>query len=117
MAAECLVIGIIFVAIILVFLRSNRVRWAWATIPIGILPVANAVASYAYEMVTEKPMLSDVAFIVIIVSIMASCIGLGICAMLLYSKSARIPYISVGFLFNILLGLILINHYITLPLP
>lgn len=46
MAIECLVITLILGAIVFSFARADRIRWVLATIPLGILPFVNCVASF-----------------------------------------------------------------------
>ena len=86
MAIECLVITFILGAIVFSFARADRIRWVIATVPLGILPIANFV----------------------------SCVWIGIASGFLRTNRMRIPYICVGIGFNVVLGLILLNFYIGL---
>lgn len=45
MAIECLVITFILGAIVFSFARADRIRWVIATVPLGILPLANCVSA------------------------------------------------------------------------
>lgn len=114
MAIECVVITLIFIAIIFSFAHANRIRWIIATIPLGILPFANSVANLIFDNVLHTVMPEIVALTVVLISAMVSCIWIGIASCMLHTYRMRIPYITVGFLFNIILGLILINHYMNL---
>ena len=46
MAIECLVITFILGAIVFSFARADRIRWVIATVPLGILPLANCVSCF-----------------------------------------------------------------------
>lgn len=111
MAIECVVITLILLAIIFSFAHANRIRWVIATIPIAILPCANSIASCIYTYIIGAQMPKDVAITVLLIAVMVSCIWIGIASTMLNSKRMKIPYITVGFFFNIVLGIILINHY------
>lgn len=114
MAVECVVITLIFAAIIFSFAHANRIRWIVATLPLVVLPFANSVASVIYNNILQVEMPNMVAYTVILVSGMISCIWIGIASGFVLTKRMKIPYVSIGFLFNIVLGMILINHYMNL---
>jgi hypothetical protein len=111
MAIECFVITLILLAVIFSFAHVNRIRWVIATVPIAILPCANSLASVIYTQFLGITMPKNIAIAVILISAMVSCIWIGIASTMLHTKRMKIPYIVVGFLFNIVLGLILVNHY------
>ncbi len=113
MAIECFVITLILAAIVFSFAHANRIRWVLATIPIGILPCANSIANFICTNALGIEMSDTVALTVILISATVSCIWLGIASCMLNTQKMRIPYLIVGFLFNIILGVILINHYLT----
>lgn len=112
MAMECFVITLIFAAIVFSFAHANRIRWVIATVPLGLLPLANSVANLLCDNLLHIEMSDAVALAVILISAMTSCIWIGIASTMLNTKRMKIPYIVVGFLFNIILGIILINHYL-----
>lgn len=111
MAIECVVITLILLAIIFSFAHANRIRWVIATVPIAILPCANSLASVIYTQFIGIEMPKEVAIAVILIAAMVSCIWIGIASTMLHTKRMKFPYIVVGFLFNIVLGMILVNHY------
>ncbi|MBP3921853.1 MAG: hypothetical protein J6D27_02690 [Ruminiclostridium sp.] len=112
MAIECVVITLILLAIIFSFAHVNRIRWVIATVPIAILPCANSLASVIYTQFLGIEMPKSVAVAVILIAAMVSCIWIGIASTMLHTKRMKIPYLVVGFLFNIVLGFILVNHYL-----
>ncbi len=112
MAIECFVITLIFAAMVFSFAHANRIRWVLATVPLGILPLSNSVANLICTKLLGIEMSDTVALAVILFSAMASCIWIGIASCMLHTRKAKIPYIVVGFLFNIILGIILTNYYL-----
>lgn len=111
MAVECVVITLIFAAVIFSFAHINRIKWVIATVPLCILPFANSVASVICNNILGVEMPRNIAFAVIIIAAMVSCIWVGIASGFLLTKRMKIPYVSVGLMFNIVLSLILMNYY------
>ena len=109
MAIECLVITFILGAIVFSFARADRIRWVIATVPLGILPLANCVSCFVW---CELP--KNIAAVILLLAVMASCVWIGIASGFLRTNRMRIPYISAGIGFNVVLGLILLNFYIGL---
>lgn len=115
MASQCLVIAAIILVIAFGFMRSKRSKWAISTLPLAVLPFINGVFEKIYGLVADFPFGFMAAAVEILVSVIASCIGVGVCSIILINgKKNRIPYISVSVLFNLILAVILMNHYYTL---
>lgn len=108
MAIECLVITFILGAIVFSFARADRIRWVIATVPLGILPLANCVSCFVCTAFLGCELPKNIA------AVMASCVWIGIASGFLRTNRMRIPYISAGIGFNVVLGLILLNFYIGL---
>ena len=92
MAIECLVITFILGAIVFSFARADRIRWVIATVPLGILPLANCVSCFVCTAFLGCELPENIAAVILLLAVMASC-GIG---------------------FNVVLGLILLNFYIGL---
>ena len=114
MAIECLVITLILAAVVFSFAQADRIRWVIATIPLGILPLVNCVTNFICTNIIGCELPKNIAVIIIIISVMASCVWIGIASGFLRTKRMKIPYISVGIAFNIVLALILVNYYLSL---
>lgn len=114
MAIECLVITLILGAIVFSFARADRIRWVLATIPLGILPFVNCVASFVCTSFLGYELPNNVAVMILLLAVMASCVWIGIASGFLRTNRMRIPYICVGISFNVVLGLILLNFYMSL---
>ena len=100
MAIECLVITFILGAIVFSFARADRIRWVIATVPLGILPLANCVSCFVCTAFLGCELPKNIAAVILLLAVMASCVW--------------IPYICAGIGFNVVLGLILLNFYIGL---
>lgn len=114
MAIECFVIAIILAAIVFSFARADRIRWVIATIPLGILPLVNCAANFICTNIIGCEMPRNILVIIIIISVMASCVWIGIASGFLRTNRMKIPYITVGIGFNIVLATILVNYYFSL---
>ena len=118
MAAECLVIALIVLAIFVCFFKTKRRKWAYSTLPLLVLPLANGIMSYFFKIVLKSEITLYCAFITVIVALIVACIWIGICSMtMITGKRTRIPYLGVMILFNLLLAIILITHYYNLAAP
>lgn len=113
MAIECLVITLILGTIVFSFARADRIRWVLATIPLGILPLVNCVSSFICTSFLGYELPKNVAVMILLLAVMASCVWIGIASGFLRTKRMRIPYICVGISFNVVLGLILLNFYMS----
>lgn len=109
MAIECLVITLILGAIVFSFARADRIRWVLATIPL-----VNCVSSFICTSFLGYELPKNVAMIILLLAVMASCVWIGIASGFLRTNRMRIPYICVGIGFNVVLGLILLNFYVGL---
>ena len=114
MAIECLVITFILGAIVFSFARADRIRWVIATVPLGILPLANCVSCVVCTAFLGCELPKNIAAVILLLAVMASCVWIGIASGFLRTNRMRIPYISAGIGFNVVLGLILLNFYIGL---
>ena len=113
-AIECLVITFILGAIVFSFARADRIRWVIATVPLGILPLANCVSCFVCTAFLGCELPKNIAAVILLLAVMASCVWIGIASGFLRTNRMRIPYISAGIGFNVVLGLILLNFYIGL---
>lgn len=93
MAIECLVITLILGAIVFSFARADRIRWVLATIPLGILPFVNCVASFVCTSFLGYELPNNVAVMILLLAVMASCVWIGIASGFLRTNRMRIPYI------------------------
>lgn len=105
----CAIAGLIFVVVIL-YLRSNKRDYAFATIPLLILPLAN-ILSYTVSGRLSEFLPADkftvYAAIDVIAVVAASCF-VGVMSDKFGKKSTRAAYMTMSLIFNIVLAAILI---------
>lgn len=78
MAIECLVITFILGAIVFSFARADRIRWVIATVPLGILPLANCVSCFVCTAFLGCELPKNIAAVILLLAVMASCVWIGI---------------------------------------
>ena len=72
MAIECLVITFILGAIVFSFARADRIRWVIATVPLGILPLANCVSCFVCTAFLGCELPNNIAAVILLLAVMAS---------------------------------------------
>ncbi len=113
MTGQCAVITLIFVLMTISFFRARRTKWAWLTIPLAVLPFSAAAAAQIAVFFTGRKLELMPACCVILAAVIVSCIWTGVCSTkMLKRRRVQISYIAISAVFNIVLGIILINHYI-----
>ena len=110
MAIECGVIAAIFVIMAITFFRTKRPKWAWATLPLILVPATQFVMAF---LVTDLFGFSPSAYsrlVVAVVTVAISCAWIGIAANNFKSKTTKSTYIGITNLFNVLLAAIVIHN-------
>ena len=92
MAIECLVITFILGAIVFSFARADRIRWVIATVPLGILPLANCVSCFVCTAFLGCELPKNIAAVILLLAVMASCVWIGIASGFLRTNRMRIRY-------------------------
>ena len=111
MIMECIVIFGIILAIMVIFLRTNRDH-AIQTVPLLILPGANILAYFFAETLSRLvPLDHFIIFIILnIIAVIVSSILAGIFSVRFKGKPSRITYIAMCIIFNVVLASILIQN-------
>ena len=112
MLVECLTIfGLIF-AVVIVYLHAGKKNYAFATIPLLILPAAN-ILSYILagkiSNILPMDMFTVYTAINIFAVIVSSCF-VGIMSVKFGKKTTRAAYIIMSLIFNVLLAAILVYN-------
>ena len=98
-----------------VLIRQSRQNpLGHSDVPLGILPLANCVSCFVCTAFLGCELPKNIAAVILLLAVMASCVWIGIASGFLRTNRMRIPYISAGIGFNVVLGLILLNFYIGL---
>ena len=113
MTGECLVIALILGVLNIGFFRAGRKNWGLAVLPLGFVPLATGVGLFAAEKIFHYGYSFFLPMMLIVVSLMVSCIWVGMSSIILIkTKKMRAMYLtaSVGFIFTLSL-ILLINNY------
>ena len=111
MIVECLVIFGIILAIMVIFLRTNKDH-AIETVPLLILPGVNILAYFFSEALSRiLPYDHFIVFVLLnVLAVIVSSVLVGIFSLKLNSKSNKIAYVSMCMIFNVVLASILIQN-------
>lgn len=116
MAGECLVIALIIGVLCVGFFRAKRKNWAFAVLPMGLVPLVFGLVMYFVTVILKYEYTFILPLVIVLVSLIASCIWIGMAStILIKTKKMKIPYIaaSVCFVFGVSL-IILVRYYLGL---
>lgn len=109
MAIECGVIAALFILISVIFIRRKQKEWAFAALPLMIVPVTD----FVMELLVIKVMKFNVdqfsGILALLVAVAVSAAWIGAVSHVLKSKKTSVTYITIANIFNVLLAAILIN--------
>lgn len=112
MPGECIVTSLIILLLCVACFRAKRKNWGYAVLPLGLVPFVVGMGMYLVSVFFENGYDHIVPGVLIIVSLVASCIWIGIVStILIKTKKLRISYIGVSITFDIIFSLILISRY------
>ncbi len=112
MAIECGVITAILLIITIVFFRTKRPKWGWATLPIMLVPITDFVAEILLHRVFRLELDVYWGIIALVIAVAVSCAWIGFMAVSFAHKSTKISYIGIANAFNVLLAAILISDFV-----
>ncbi|MBE6890227.1 MAG: hypothetical protein E7485_09475 [Ruminococcaceae bacterium] len=110
MAIECGVIAALFAVIVVLFFRKKRNLWAWATLPLTLVPLCEFLLGLVFVELFSLTFSPFVRMIALVVAVACSCVWIGFISCAMKHKKKRITYIGITNLFNILLAAILIYN-------
>ncbi|HBI52348.1 MAG: hypothetical protein IJ784_04955 [Ruminiclostridium sp.] len=113
MAGECLVIALILGVLNVGFFRAHRKNWGLAVLPLGFVPFVTGIVLYTAEHLFHYEFTFLLPMILIVTSLMVSCIWIGLAsAILIKTKRMRVYYLaaSVGFVFTLSI-IMLLKYY------
>ncbi len=113
MAIECAVITALFVVIVIAFLRKKRKTWAVATLPLTLVPFAEAVMVLVFAKMLSITVDPYIRIIVLLIAVAVSCVWIGCASGMIKNKKRRFTYIGITNLFNVLLAAILVNDILS----
>ena len=118
MAGECLLIALILGVLNIGFFRAGRKNWGLAVLPLGFVPFITGMVLFVSEKMLHYDYTFILPMILIVVSLMVSCIWVGMSSIILIkTKKMRAMYltVSVGFIFTLSLILLIKYYYALLP--
>lgn len=107
MAIECAVIAGIFLLMSLIFWRTHRMQWVWATLPLMPVPLSYFVTVTVVSHLMDIDVNVLTVVIVLIAAVGISCVWLGFVSNGFKNKKTRVSYITIANMFNLALALIL----------
>lgn len=110
MAIECGVITALLVVIVIVFFRKKRPDWAWATLPITLLPFVDFCMEFVLVKMFHMEITLFAGILTLLMAVAASCGWIGFASGNLKSKRTKATYIGISNVFNVLLAAILIHN-------
>lgn len=112
MLVECAAIFCLIFVVAITYIRDHRKDYAFATIPLLILPMVNIIAYLSSEKISSwLPMdkFTTYSAINIVAVIVSSCL-VGIMSVKFRKRATRSAYIAMSLIFNIVLAAILIYN-------
>ncbi len=109
MAVECAVVAGFFVLMAIIFIRSKHKEWAWATLPMTLVPLTD----FILEIVVISSMHVNVnvfaGVLTIIIAVAVSAAWIGVVSQILKSKKTSLTYVGISNAFNVVLSAIIVN--------
>lgn len=109
MAVECIAITAIIVLISVVFFRRKRKEWAFAALPLTLVPLTNVVLELLVIRVFKVEVTAFGGILALLIAVALAAAWIGAVSQVLKSKRTRATYIGITNAFNIALAAILIN--------
>lgn len=109
MAIECGVIALLFVLISVIFIRRKQKEWAWAALPLILVPVTDFVMELLIMRAFKVEVNAFGGILALLIAVAVSAAWIGAASQGLKSKKTGVTYITIANLFNVMLAAILIN--------
>lgn len=112
MPSECLVISLILGILVFGFFRAGRKNWAFAVLPLMVIPTICGLVMYTVNDVVKTGYDPILPVILVIGSLAVTCIWIGMSSMILIkTKKLRVPYVGTTVAFSVLLSIIILIEY------
>lgn len=110
MGIECSVIAGFFILIIATFFFTKRRQWAWATLPLLLVPLTDIALEFLIAKAFKVEVTDFGAVLALIIAVAISAAWVGFLAGHLDHKRYKASYIGITNLFNVALTAIIISH-------
>lgn len=112
MPSECLVVALILGILVFGFFRAKRKNWAFAVLPLGVVPTVVGIVMYLYGSVFKLSYSYMLPLSLIVASLAVTCIWIGIASVVLIkTKKMRIPYVACTVAFSLAFSFLLLIQY------
>lgn len=113
MGIECVVIAGMFVLFIAVFLCTKRRQWAWATLPLLLVPLTDITLEFLLTKAFNVDVTAFGAILALVIAVAVSAAWIGFLAGHLDHKRYKASYIGITNLFNVALAAIIISNILS----
>lgn len=113
MGIECSIITALFVVIVVVFFRKKRKFWAYATLPLTLVPFTEFVFDLLLYQAIHIQVGPYGRILALLVAVAGSCAWIGAVSGGIKNNKKRVTYIGITNLFNILLAAILVHNILS----
>lgn len=113
MGIECAVIAGFFLIFIVVFLCTKHRKWAWATLPLLLVPLTVCVIEYLLISALKMEITVFGGILALVIAVAVSAAWIGLYAGRLDSKRYKASYIATTNLFNVVLAAIIISDILS----
>ena len=113
MGIECVVIAGMFVLFIAVFLCTKRRQWAWATLPLLLVPLTDITLEFLLTKSFNVDVTAFGAILALVIAVAVSAAWIGFLAGHLDHKRYKASYIGITNLFNVALAAIIISNILS----
>lgn len=113
MGIECAVIAGLFLLFVAVFLCTKRRQWAWATLPLLLVPLTDIVIELLLVKAFKVEVTVFGAILALVIAVAASAAWVGFLAGHLDHKRYKATYISITNLFDVALAAIVISNILS----
>lgn len=113
MGIECAVIAGFFLIFIAVCLCTKHRKWAWATLPLLLVPLTICVIEYLLISALKMEVTVFGGILALVIAVAVSAAWIGLYAGRLGSKRYKASYIGITNVFNIALAAIIISDILS----
>lgn len=112
MPSECLVVALILGILVFGFFRARRKNWAFAVLPLGVVPVVVGTGMYLAGNVLKLAYSYMLPLSLIVGSLAVTCIWIGVASVtLIKTKKMRVPYVACTVVFSLAFSFLLLIQY------
>lgn len=109
MSVECGVIAGFFFLMAIIFIRSKHKEWAWATLPMILVPLVDFVLETVVVSMLKFNVNVFGGVVAMIIAVAVAAAWIGVVSQNLKSKKTSITYIGISNAFNVALTAIIVG--------